>query len=124
MNQVTPVLIVESIEPVLPFWTDRLGFTLEQSVDYEATLGFVILRRGEASVMYQTRASIAADIPPLGSTPAGGNLLFIEVDDLDAIAEALKGIEPIVPRRRTFYGSEELIVREPGGNAINFAQFS
>jgi hypothetical protein len=32
-------------------------------------------------------------------------------------------VTPIVPRRTTFYGSQELIVREPGGNAVTFAQF-
>jgi hypothetical protein len=28
----------------------------------------------------------------------------------------------IVPRRKTFYGMDEIGVREPGGNAVIFAQ--
>jgi len=27
MKKLTPVLFVEAIEPCLPFWTERLGFT-------------------------------------------------------------------------------------------------
>ena len=53
-----------------------------------------------------------------------GTFLFIVVDDLDAIARALEGITPVVPRRKTFYGADELIVREPAGNAVTFAQFA
>jgi len=29
----------------------------------------------------------------------------------------------VIPRRTTFYGADELIVREPGGNVVTFAQF-
>ena len=52
-----------------------------------------------------------------------GTFLFFQVDDLDAIEKALKGIAPVVPRRKTFYGADELIVREPAGNIVTFAQF-
>jgi hypothetical protein len=49
--------------------------------------------------------------------------MFVEVDDLNAIEKALAGVKPVVPRRKTFYGSQELIVREPAGNVVTFAQF-
>jgi hypothetical protein len=28
----------------------------------------------------------------------------------------------VLPRRRTFYGAEEIGVREPGGNMVTFGQ--
>lgn len=74
-------------------------------------------------VMYQTRASMEEDLPALAQTPLGSAFLFVEVEDLDAVESALTGVEPVVPRRRTFYGSDELIVREPGGNVVTFAEF-
>lgn len=123
ITKLTPVLMVEAIEPVLDFWVKRLGFTRTTEVPHEGHLGFVILERDGIEVMYQTKASVAADIAPLASSPMKGTFLFFQVDDLDAIEKALKGVAPIVPRRKTFYGAEELIVREPGGNAITFAQF-
>jgi uncharacterized glyoxalase superfamily protein PhnB len=123
MKKLTPVVYVEAIEPVLPFWVDRLGFERSMEVMEGDVLGFVILNRGGAEVMYQTRASVAGDVPALAATPMGGNLLFVEVDDLDAVARALEGIEPVTPRRTTFYGSDELIVREPAGNVVTFAHF-
>ena len=124
MKKVTPVLFVERIEPALPFWVDRLGFTKVAEVPHEDALGFVILVKDGVELMYQTRASVAADIPPLGQTPMGGTFLFIEVEDVDAVERALDGIEPVVPRRKTFYGADEVVVREPCGNVVIFAQMA
>ncbi|HMC55150.1 MAG TPA: VOC family protein [Gemmatimonadaceae bacterium] len=124
MQRLTPVLAVDAIEPVLTFWVDKLGFTKGIEVPHENGLGFVSLERDGVQVMYQTIASIAADVPPLASVPQRGTFLFIEVDDLDAIAKALRGVPLVVPRRKTFYGSEEIIVRDPAGNTVTFAQFA
>jgi hypothetical protein len=124
MKKITAVLLVEAIEPVLPFWVERLGFATTAQVPEGDRLGFVILQKDGVEVMYQTRESVGKDVAPLSETPMGGTFLFIEVADLDSIEKALQGVEPIVPRRKTFYGSEELIVREPAGNVVTFAQFS
>ncbi len=87
-------------------------------------LGFAILQSGTVEVMYQTRTSVEKDVPGLADTPMGGTLLFIEVGDLDAIVAALEGADVTFPRRTTFYEADEIGVREPGGNAVTFAQFA
>ena len=122
MKKLTPVLYVEEIEPALPFWVDRLGFEKTVEVPEGDRLGFVILQKGGVEIMYQTRHSVQNDIPALAGQPMRGSFLFIEVEDLDAVARALDGVEPVVPRRKTFYGADELIVREPAGNVVTFAQ--
>ena len=124
MKRLTPVLYVEEIEPCLPFWVERLAFRQTAEVPEGDRLGFVILERDSVQIMYQTRASVQGDVPALAGTPMGGAFLFIEVEDLDAVEQALAGIPPVVPRRKTFYGADELIVREPAGNVVTFAQFA
>jgi hypothetical protein len=124
VNSITPIVYVEAIEPCIPFWTERLGFKLETEVPEGDRLGFVILKKGDVQVMYQTRASVENDVPALAATPMKGSMLFLVVDDIEAIERAMKGIKPDVPRRKTFYGAEELFVREPAGNLVGFAQFS
>ena len=124
MKQVTSVLMVDAIEPVLPFWVDRLGFEVTQEVPHGEALGFVTLRRDGVELMYQSRASMAEDVPPAAEGPVGPSFLFLVVEDLDAVQAALEGIEPVVPRRRTFYGADELIVRDPAGHVVTFAEFS
>jgi hypothetical protein len=123
-RKLTPILIVDAIEPCLPFWLDRLGFTRTTEVQHEGRLGFVILERDGIEVMYQTFDSVRADLPALAeATPHGGSILFIEVDDIAAIEKALDGAEILVPRRSTFYGAEEVFAREPGGHMVGFAEF-
>ncbi len=122
MKRLTPVLYVEEIEPVLDFWK-RLGFEVTAEVPEGDQLGFVILQSGPVELMYQTRTSVEKDVPALAQTPMGGTLLFVQVDDLDPVIEALEGVEVTFPRRTTFYGADEIGVREPGGNAVTFAHF-
>ena len=124
VKSITPILYVEEIEPCLPFWTERLGFEKTAEVPEGDRLGFVILQKDGAQVMYQTRASVTNDVPHLAATPMQGTLLFIVVDDIDAIERAVAGAEVAVPRRKTFYGADELFVREPAGNVVGFAQFA
>lgn len=123
MKKLTPVLYVDEIEPCLPFWTDRLGFEVTGTVPHGDRLGFAMLGRGDVEIMYQTRASMEEDIPALADRPAGSAFLFIEVDDLDAVEEALSDLDMVVPRRTTEYGAVEVGVVEPGGNAVVFAEF-
>jgi uncharacterized glyoxalase superfamily protein PhnB len=122
MKKLTPILVVEAIEPSLPFWIDALGFTKTVEVPHEDALGFVILEKDGREVMLQTASSMKADIPAVVPRP-GGSILFLEIEDLNAIQAVVGGYELLVPRRKTFYGAEEIFVREPGGNVVGFAQF-
>ena len=124
ISRLTPVLMVEAIEPCLPFWMDRLGFTKTVEVPHGEQLGFVILVRDGVELMYQTRASVQDDVPAVSQSPMGGSMLFFEVDDINAIERALDGVPNVIPRRTTFYGADEIVVREPAGNVVTFAQFT
>lgn len=121
VQSITPLLYVDEIEPVLGFW-ERLGFARDAEVPEGDRLGFVILKNGDAQVMYQTRASVTADIPALAGTPMGGSLLFIVVDDLSFVEQNLGDAPRVIDKRTTFYGATEIVTREPAGNAVTFAQ--
>ena len=126
MRKLTPVLIVDAIEPCLPFWVDRLGFAKVAEVPHENALGFVILVKDDVEIMYQTRASVAADVPAFAREGEGSKThsttLFIEVSDVAAVERAMKGVTFLLPRRTTFYGMDEIGVREPAGHIVMFAQ--
>jgi len=123
LRKSTPVLIVDAIEPSLPFWQERLGLERPVEVRDGDRLGFAILANGAIEVMYQTAASLAKDSSAHTVAFDGDHtFLFVEVDDIDAIAAALHGFEIVMPRRETFYGSTEVGYREPGGHYVTFAQ--
>ena len=110
VKKITPVLLVKEIEPIVPFWVDRLGFAAFQ--------------KGTAEVMYQTYASVEKDAPPSMSAEArkGPTYLYLEVDDLDAVLAAMKDVKIVMPVRTAFYGMREFSVQDPGGHFITFAQ--
>ena len=125
LGSLTPVLVVDKVEPCLAFWVDRLGFTAENQVPGDdGQLVFASLKKGDIEVMYQTRASVIADRPEAAAELTGHSTgLFITTKDLDAVERALEGAPVVQPRHTTFYGSTEIYVREPGGNTVGFAQF-
>jgi uncharacterized glyoxalase superfamily protein PhnB len=126
LRQLTPVLIVEAVEPCIKFWTDRLGFEVTNQVpDPDGKLIFASVQKGPIEIMYQTRASVISEQQSSAGDLTGHSVaLFITVEDLDTIEKSLRGAPVVKPRHDTFYGSTEIYVKEPGGNTVGFAQFS
>ena len=124
VKRITPVLLVQEIEPLIPFWVDALGFTRAVEVPDGDKLGFLIFQKGSVEVMYQTYASVEKDAPPSMSAEArkGPTYLYIEVDSLDAVIAAVKEARLVMPVRTAFYGMKEFAVRDPGGHFVTFAQ--
>jgi len=124
LGRLTPVLVVDAVEPCIAFWTDRLGFAAENQVPGDdGKLVFASVKKGEIEVMYQTKASVIAERPEAASDLSGhSTALFITTDDLDAVEKAIEGAPVVSPRHTTFYGSTEIYVREPGGHVVGFAE--
>jgi uncharacterized glyoxalase superfamily protein PhnB len=124
VKRITPVLLVNAIEPLLPFWIDRLGFTKTIEIPGENQLAFVAFQKGSAEVMYQTYASVEKDAPPSMAAAArkGPTYLYVEVDDLAAVLVATSDVEKVMPERTAFYGMREFAVQDPAGHFITFAQ--
>jgi uncharacterized glyoxalase superfamily protein PhnB len=128
LKSLTPVLIVDRVEPCLDFWVDRLGFVVVNEVPgNDESLVFAILQKDGIEIMYQTKASVAAENPAQKDELTGHSTgLFITVPSiaaLDANEHAMAGAPLVKSRHQTFYGSTEFYVREPGGNVVGFAAF-
>src|SRR5271154_5907023 len=124
VKKITPVLLVNEIEPILPFWIDRLGFTKTIEVPDGRKLAFVAFQKGATEVMYQTYASVEHDAPPEMASAArkGPTYLYLEVDNLDAVLAAMKDVKKVMPERTAVYGMREFAVQDPAGHFITFAQ--
>ncbi len=124
VKKLTPILFVEKIESVLPFWTQHLGFLKAVEVPDGDQLAFVILQQGSAEVMYQSFASVEKDMPAISADiRKGPSFLYLEVDDLNAIKSAITGMNVYMPERTTFYGAREIGINDPAGHFITFAYF-
>ncbi len=124
MKKLTPVIVVDEIEPSLEFWVDRLGFEKTMEVPAGDKLGFAAVQASSVELMFQTKASAATDLPELAEASLERSAaLFIEVTDLDALRPKLEGVERVVPERTTDYGAREIWVRAPCGSVVGFAEF-
>jgi len=106
VNKSTPILHVKSVEPSLKFWTERFGFHKTIEFPEGDHLGFVALENDKVEIMYQTYSGMQADPanPLAKAVEQGPSFLFMEVPDIKAAEQALKGAEILQPVHDTFYG--------------------
>ena len=131
LRKATPVLVVDRIEPVLPFW-QKLGLNAVTEVPDAAAkdgrLGFVILAGEGVELMYQTLASVAGDLVKSVSvkdafrTAPQQTTLYIEVSRVADVESKLASERLVMPKRTTFYGATELGYTDPAGNIVIFSE--
>jgi uncharacterized glyoxalase superfamily protein PhnB len=122
----TPIQIVDTIEPNLGFWENRLGYKRTAEVPQGGKqLDFVILEKDGLEVMLQTYRSLEEDMSSSKATEhykANQTILYIEVDSLDEAARALKGVPLVMEPIDRPYGMRELTVKDPSGYPVCLAQ--
>ena len=124
-KHLAPVLVVDQVEPCRDFWVNRLGFSAANEVPGgDGALVFASVVKDGIEIMYQSKASVAAENPGAADDfNSRSSVLFLTVENLDAIERAVEGAPVVKPRHTTFYGSTELYVRDPAGTMVGFAQF-
>lgn len=127
-ESVSPILIVERVEPTADFFRDRLGFAQTVAVPHGNRLGFVILQKDAVTIMVQSHASVIDDVGHDAAramneaiSGRGAAILYVKVTNVDLVVPAIADADVLVPLRKTFYGMHEITVREPGGHAVTFA---
>jgi len=126
VKRITPVLFVQDVELCVKFWMDRFGFEKTAEVPDGDKLAFAMLQKGNAELMYQSFASADKDVGTTISQVVrkGPTFLYVEVDNLEEAITAVKGAEVVMPKRKTFYGSTEIGVKDPAGHYVTFAEFA
>ncbi len=109
--------IVDDVDGAIAFYTERLGFTLEQQMGP----AFAIVSRDGLSLWLSGPKSSAARAMPDGRRPepGGWNRVVVEVDDLEPRVEELKqaGLSfrnEIV----TGPGGKQILLEDPAGNVV------
>jgi hypothetical protein len=119
VKSLTPILVVDAIEPCLAFW-QAIGFMVGITVPEAPPFVFAILNQGGIELMLQTRASVAEDTPAVAEA-VRASVIYISVEALAPILAALPDAPVAVERRTTFYGADEIFLRDPSGNVVGFA---
>lgn len=120
----SPNMMVADMEKTIAFYQDILGFEIAMSVPEQAPFEWASMKSGNIELMFQTRASLAGELPLFDKLDTGGGLTFyIEVDNFDELYQDVKGkVKLIKERETTFYGMEEFCVQDCNGFILTFSQ--
>jgi glyoxalase/bleomycin resistance protein/dioxygenase superfamily protein len=123
VKSATPVSFVDRVEPTRDFFR-KAGFEVLFDIPDGDRLGFAGLAKDGVQVMVETRGNPneCAALQAL-TKESRRAVVFIEVDDLDAVVVLMKGAKVLVERHQTFHKSDEISYEEPGGNVVTFARF-
>ena len=123
MSTVRVRYIVDDVDAAIGFYTEHLGF----KVDMHPAPGFAALSRGDLQMLFNRPGGGggAGQSMPDGRAPepGGWNRIQLEVEDLEATVETLRGAgarfrNAIV----TGNGGKQILVDDPAGNPIELFQ--
>jgi catechol 2,3-dioxygenase-like lactoylglutathione lyase family enzyme len=120
---VSPVLLVADVFETAEYYRDVLGFHFEQI--YGEPPSFVIVQRDRARLMFRQPRDGAP--PPANSSvsPAFPIDLFLDIDNVEALARELRGKRAEIldgPTYRPIWNGKELTVRDCNGRVLCFGQ--
>lgn len=112
--------LVNNIEEAIAFYTEHLGFSMEQNFG-----PFAIVSRDDLQIWLSDPRTSAARPMTDGSVPSPGawNRLVIQVDGLASLVERLKG-QGIHFRNEIIsgVGGKQILAEDPSGNPIELQQ--
>ena len=129
---IIPNLIVADVARSMTFYRDLLGMTVSMSVDADKNYSpdglldgaiFAALDWDGAQVMLQTRDSIAAEMPEFETPHSGGPMgtIFFRGYDPASVADRVPSEFHVKGPETTWYGMNELTLRDPDGHIITLA---
>jgi uncharacterized glyoxalase superfamily protein PhnB len=128
VRKLTPVLVVERIEPVIAFWNQLDIKPTVQVPAADGHLAFAIFAAEGVELMYQTAVSVREDLVASASDAKAFRpepqqaTLYVEVSKIADVERRLAGERLVMPRRKTFYGATEMAYTDPAGNIVVFAE--
>ena len=123
IHKLTANLYTDDVPACVDFWIKRLHFEKTLEVPDGQTLAFAAIRKGNIELMYGSYSSLDKDPMASHAYQRGTSFLFLEVEHLDDVFEAMAGAPLVTPIHKTFYGSTEFTVKDPAGHLITFAHF-
>ncbi|MER8434927.1 VOC family protein [Mesorhizobium caraganae] len=113
--------IVNDVAISVAFYTQHLGFTIEQ----DARPAFASVTRGPLRLLLSGAASSGARPMPDGRrpVPGGWNRILLLVEDLKGEVERLKGAGlPFRNKIISGVGGSQILLEDPSGNVIELFQ--
>ena len=114
MESLTPNLMVNNVNDTVHYY-EKLGFKLIMSVPETGDFDWAMMTNGDASVMFQSKASMASELELFGSMEPGGAFgMYVRMSGLAKHYEHIQKLEVelLKPWNTTFYGAHEFTIRD------------
>lgn len=133
MAQLTPNIIVDDVNSTVRYYTEKLNFRIlmgvnsekQGSTEYESDkLIWAMLTLNGAELMLQQVDSIAEELPQFRKSTTGDSLtLYFRIENLSHYYEEInESVDIVKPPYKTFYGTNEFILRDPNGLFLYFSE--
>jgi catechol 2,3-dioxygenase-like lactoylglutathione lyase family enzyme len=123
ITSVAPVLLVADVFETAEYYRDVLGFRFDQI--FGEPPSFVIVERDGARLMFRQPRQGAPQAANATVVPNFPMDVFLYVDDIEALAEELRGRHAQIlegPTYRQIWNGKELAVRDCDGRVLCFGQ--
>ncbi len=121
----TPNLMVKSVDKAIAFYKDILGFDIVTSVPGKNNeLQFTILSKDKLMLMMQERSNFIEEYPVLNTEQVQPSIsLYIMVENFDELYNEINGKYPInTDLHNSFYGAKEFAITDVDGYVLTFAE--
>ncbi|MBB5396976.1 glyoxalase/bleomycin resistance/extradiol dioxygenase family protein [Mucilaginibacter sp. AK015] len=123
MESLSPNIFVNDMKATVAFYK-LLGFEVTMSVpEAGEELVWAMMTSGKVTMMFQTYASLADELPEIKRTDGGSLLLYINVNDINGLFDRIKdSVKVLKGLEKTFYGATEFSILDNNGYVLTFAQ--
>ena len=123
-SKLTPNLIVPASNAVLHS-TPTCWASPAMTIPDESPFVFASVTSGAVEIFFNDKTTVTKENPQFAglSIGGGGNTMFIEVEQVDALHDRIKPQAAIVMAIHTqWYGMREFAITDPDGYVITFAE--
>lgn len=123
MDSLSPNIFVENMDETIAFYKS-IGFDLVMTVpETGSDLVWAMMTNKEVTFMFQTFASLGAELPEISRTSGGSLLFYVKLQKIREFFELVKDkVRVLKPLEKTFYGATEFSILDNNNYVLTFAE--
>lgn len=125
-QSLSPNIGVANVNETVTFYTKTLGFQLVVSNPDSGILEWVMLKNGDAVIMFQEMQSLKTEYPQLADYQSPGALTFyVKMKNMKVLYEKLRDTAHLAQDlHKTFYGTDEFAIFDNNGYILTITEES
>jgi uncharacterized glyoxalase superfamily protein PhnB len=122
MESLSPNIYVNDVSNTMEFYR-KLGFNSIMTVPESGEEPvWAMMQNGNVTIMFESIKSIEGRLPEISRQIGGSLLLYIKVQDINALFESMKDQVTVLQEpQKTFYGATEFMIQDCNGFVLTFA---